>query len=97
MKIGICLWTETLNFRKEHRTMRINQEVIEKIERAKIDRVKKSGYKVGLGINLADNVCAETNVYRDGNYICELQELSQIIFELEAIKDAISDTMGLNV
>ena len=76
--------------------MRIKDtEILNIISRKKLDSVKARGYKHGLGFNVANDVFGDVSVWRDGTEICDLDELTQVIDELTALRAAIEEVTGI--
>ena len=77
--------------------MKFTEEKIEAINNT-CDEKKKAnpicGKEIGLGINL-DGSVGETTVFKNNWAICTVEELSQMIKELNMMKEAIEEETGL--
>lgn len=71
--------------------MKITDAKVEAINN-RINQLKK--FEDGLGINI-DTTCGKTSIYKKNWGICDLEELSQMIKELNLLKQAVEEETGL--
>lgn len=79
--------------------MRFTEETIEALNNA-IDEKKRqnpiSGHTIGIGLNIRNGM-KEPTIYKNNWEICELSELNRMIEELEMVRAALAETVGIIV
>lgn len=77
--------------------MRLSTEMHDRVEKA-FDEKKKANpinHRVlGLGIDMYTGF-EGTDVYRNGHYVCSLEELSRMAEELTMLKESVEEQTGV--
>lgn len=77
--------------------MRFTEETIEALNNAIDEKKRAKPYKgkiVGIGLNVQNSI-SEPTIYKDNWAICELSELDRMIEELEMVRAALAETVGI--
>lgn len=80
--------------------MKFREELESRIDIAMTNKKKATPYMngksvaIGIGVGLISDPFS-TEVYRDGNWVCGLDELSRMIEELTMLKEAIEEEAGI--
>ena len=79
--------------------MKLNEKALEKIDKKySALHLEDKTYMCGLGIDVRDAMHGATVYGMNGQtIICELKDLSQMIYELTMMKKAVEDATGLMV
>lgn len=79
--------------------MRFTEETIEALNNAIDEKKRKnpiSGRTIGIGLNIRNGM-KEPTIYKNNWEICELSELNRMIEELEMVRAALAETVGIIV
>lgn len=79
--------------------MRFTEETIEALNNAIDENKRAKPYKgkiVGIGLNVQNSI-SEPTIYKNNWEICELSELDRMIEELEMVRAALPETVGIIV
>jgi hypothetical protein len=74
--------------------MVVKKNMIEEIDKYKMERVRDLGYKYGLGIHL-ENDDGKTKIFICDRVICDIDEIGQVIDELNALYEGIEEKTGI--
>ena len=76
--------------------MKFTGEMIEKLDKNYSKKRKDSEYKTGLGLSVENSgIMNEAIICKCGLAICSLDELSQLIYELEDLRETVKETAGI--
>lgn len=85
---------------KGDKTMKFNNETFDKISE-QLYRKKKAdpidGRTIGMGVGLEDLFSKRTVIAVDGMIVCEIEELTRMIKELQMLKETIEEVTGLEL
>lgn len=79
--------------------MRFTEETIEALNDCIWEKKKQNpinGNLIGIGINIKNSI-SEPTVFKNNWAICELSELNRMIEELEMVRAALAETVGIIV
>lgn len=75
--------------------MKFTEELMERIEINKDAKLKNGKFREGLGINLKNTLGGQTSVFKNNWEICDIMEITQMIYELTDLRDAILEETGI--
>lgn len=75
--------------------MRFTEETLEKIEEIHCERLR-AACRHGIGVTVEDGA-VESYISHNGWEVCRISELSDMIIELQNIKEAIKEAAGVIV